>query len=575
MGVRIYSIWKRLIADNNYFLISVVALILSISIIQNYRFVKDDTGNIVPFFFLMQEMSSLRLLDYIASNEWLSYQPRSFFLTWWIQIGLIKMFGMRDLFGTLTTSFAIFASFIHAFNSFLIYSICKKLKLGLAFSSLLAFFALVLPTASMGYMISNNWFFLLPLFFTLCFSSLLLGRLATVSTSYSGYSILFLLLLCIMFSGEQLMVIPYFLTVVSLISVYLNKSIQLTKRKIFILQNSALIILGLLSYVIYIKVYARGPAIVLPEGSLTKNIFDIPSLVSVKTFSVLAAYTASTFDFILKFFNINSSLYGGSTINFSLESVGLSCLATVIFVYCIYQSGKQNEQLRKYKFFSALTFFLLLFFSCMLTMYFGAISGNRPGPDDRYLMAPTVILVAFILFCVQLLISNKKILLTLLTPFFFYSSLLTMHLNIDVWSNQRKLDMRLWATINQLASQNVKFILTINNDTYFAHRGLQRPYLSAAWTDFNADWGVTPRIKYELNKDVRLIHNVIINKDGNLTAVGYWGDKLSARNSEIKVVYFNDGPTMEDAIKGSVSVMDWGEYLQSIKFMGTPNRVIE
>ena len=567
------SIWKK-IFSNNYFFIILIAAILSISIIQNYRFVKDDTGNIVSFYFLIKTMDPLRLLDYFASNEWLSYQPRSFFLTWWIQIGLIKLFGMQDLFGALTTSFAIFASVIHALNAILIYWICKKLQIGIIFPIILALFYLIMPTASMDYMISNNWFFLIPLFFCLCYSALLVNRVSKVSTGIFEYFTLFILLLCIMFSGEQLMVIPYLLLAVAIVNIYFKKDINRVKRRNLILQYIGLILAGLFSYIIYIKVYAAGPKIVLPAGSLTKNIFDIPSLISINTFSVLLEYTISTLEFILKFCNIRSDLYGGNAVNFSFESVGLASLATVIFISCIWSRTRKIEELKKYKFINISLFFLLLFFSSMLAMYFGAISGNRPGPDDRYLMAPTLISMAFIIYCIQCLVRSNQVITILLAPFFFYGAILVFHLNIDVWENQRKLDMRLWAVTNKLAGDNVKYILTINNDTYFAHRGLQRPYLSAAWSDFNADWGVTPRIKYEANKEVRLIHNIIINKDGGLTAIGYWGDKIIIKNDEIHVVYFNDGPTMLSAINGEVSVMDLQGYLNAVQTTNIPNRVL-
>ena len=207
-------------------------------------------------------------------------------------------------------------------------------------------------------------------------------------------------------------------------------------------------------------------------------------------------------------------------------------------------------------------------------MFFGAISGNRPGPDDRYLLIPSLILCAALVCVASMIIRYKTIRFMFATLSIFFISLLTFHINIDIWRNQRLIDERLWSVITDATNKNARYILTINNDLYHSHRGLQRPYLSAAWTDFQADWGVTPRIMYETGKEVRLIHNLALDCDSKLIAVGYWGDKMIATLNDVQVVYFNDGPTMQDTVKGTLELMSLETYLHRVRAKQIPNRII-
>lgn len=574
-GVKIMSFSNKyksaLINSGVFFLISIAGLV-AFSVIENYRFVKDDTGNIIPFYDFIRLKSTLDMLQYVASNEWLGYQPRSFFLTWWIQILLIKLFGMRDLFGALTVYFAVFASIIHASNGLLIYRLGKRFLSRGAVAFLLAALYLVLPTASIDYMVSNNWFFLLPLFFSLCFANLLIkGQ----PYSFLRYCLLVILLVCIIFSGEQLMVVPFFLLFSSSILSHANIGLSRDQWKKLSYQNISIIFLGVALYIFYIRFYAYSPNIANFSGSLTKNVLDIPSLVSSNTSTVLFNYTVSTIAFILKFLNPNSGLYGSGTIRFSVEVVVLSLLISILFIFYLYRCLPESLKMPEKPKARYVVFFVFLFLSCMLPMYFGAISGNRPGPDDRYLMTPSLVLFALIIYLLQTLMRFRYTALIMSSACIFYMSMLTFHINIDIWGNQKAIDSRLWASIYEAMNKDAKFILTINNDTYFAHRGLQRPWLSAAWSDFQADWGVAPRIKYEFNKDIRLIHNVELTKQNEVIAIGYWGDKFIASRGEIQVIYFNDGPKMNDVINGKITVMPFEDYETLLKNSNIPNRIIE
>jgi hypothetical protein len=556
----------------NYEVILLIILgsLVAFSIIENFRFVKDDTGNIVPFHRFLTEMPTWRLLNFIASNEWLGYQPRSFFLTWWTQIGLIKLFGMDDLFGKLATYFAIFASIIHVTNSVLIFKLARMCKLDNFAQFWLASLYLFLPTACLSYMISNNWFFLLPLFFTLCFSY----SLVSISTfGYRRFTTLFLLIICIMFSGEQLMAVPYFLLFVSSYTIYKDATISVKIKYQRFFQNIFLILSGLALYFIYVKIYAFSPSMVKFEGSLTTNVFDLPHLLTPDTINIIINYTRAVFSFILQFFNPVSSIFAQGTIAFSVQSICLASAATTVF----FSWALMNKSLiskESHSTFGRIVFLIFLFFIGMLPMFFGAISGNRPGPDDRYLLIPSLILCTAIVCVTCMSIRYKALRLTFATLSIFFVSLLTFHINIDVWRNQRLIDERLWSVITDAINKNASYILTINNDLYHSHRGLQRPYLSAAWTDFQADWGVTPRIMYETGKEVRLIHNLALDCDSRLIAVGYWGDKMIATLNNVQVVYFNDGPTMQDTVKGTLELMSLETYLHSIEAKQIPNRII-
>lgn len=557
--------------NNGAFFLILIAGFVAFSIIENYRFVKDDTGNIIPFHDFIRLKDTLDMLHYVASNEWLGYQPRSFFLTWWIQILLIKLFGMRDLFGALTVYFAVFASIIHASNGLLIYRLGRRYLSRCDAAFLLAAVYLILPTASIDYMVSNNWFFLLPLFFSLCFANLLIKG---VPYSFLRYLILIFLLFCTIFSGEQLMVIPFYLLFSSSIFSLKRGELNRTQLKALTVQNFSIFLIGMALYIFYIRIYAYSPNIANFSGSLTKNVLDIPSLLSGNTITVLINYTASTIAFIFKFLNPNSGLYGSGAIRFSIQVFVLSFLTSASSILYFYRSLHKAEQIKVGIEVRYVFFFLFLFLSCMLPMYFGAISGNRPGPDDRYLMTPSLIIFALSIYLVQPIMRFKYLAILMSGVCTFYLSMLTFHINIDIWGNQKTIDMRLWSSVYEAMNKNAKFILTINNDTYFAHRGLQRPWMSAAWSDFQADWGVSPRIKYEFNRDIRLIHNVELTKNNGVIAIGYWGDKMSASQEEIQVIYFNDGPTMNDVINGKILVMSFSDYQALQEKFNIPNRII-
>lgn len=564
--------YRSVFINSGVFFLIIIAGLVAFSIIENYRFVKDDTGNIIPFYDFIRLKSTFDMLHYVASNEWLGYQPRSFFLTWWIQILLIKLFGMQDLFGALTVYFAAFASIIHASNGLLIFRLGKRYLSRGAAAFLLAALYLVLPTASIDYMVSNNWFFLLPLFFSLCFANLLIKG---VPYGFLRYLMLVFLLFCTIFSGEQLMVIPFFLLLAASIFSFKYGELNRVQWKKLAIQNFSIILIGIALYIFYIRFYAYSPNIVNFSGSLTKNVLDIPSLLASNTMTVLINYTISTIAFILKFLNPNSGLYGSGTIRFSIQVLTLSFLTSASYILYLNRSLPEAERMKARIQVRYVFFFLVLFLSCMLPMYFGAISGNRPGPDDRYLMTPSLIIFALLIYLVQALMHFKYLAILISGVCILYMSMLTFHLNIDIWGNQKAIDMRLWSSIYEAMNKNAKFILTINNDTYFSHRGLQRPYLSAAWSDFQADWGVAPRIKYEFNKEIRLIHNVELTKQDGVIAVGYWGEKFSASREEIQVIYFNDGLSMSDAINGKISLMSFGDYQALLKNSNIPNRIIE
>lgn len=550
--------------------ITLISFLIAITIVYSYRFVKDDTGNVLAFYNFISTMGPWRTLSYIASNEWLGYQPRSFFLTWWIQVGLIKAFGMENLFGSLQVYFAIFAALIHSANSILIYKISKKLTGHFNLSFIVACLYLVLPTASINYLISNNWFFLLPLFFLLSFSYLIL-----LYRPFNAIQVILaiILLCCVMFSGEQLMAAPYYILAVQTIHTINDQSLCQTKKRKSLTQYITVIFIGLATYAFYIKIYSFNQNMTVFDGSLTKNIFDIPSLLTTETFNHLFKYTLATGKFIYRFFGGDWSLYGSGAIKYSLQTITLCIMATAFFCNSIYQLSISIDKKNSFLSMRGSAFLLGLFFVCMLPLYFGAISGNRPGPDDRYLMIPSLIIVISGVFFLFKFFKTKTTYI-ISGVIFLYFSLLTFHLNIDVWNNQRKLDDRLWNNIYTAIQGNTKYVLTINNDTYFSHRGLQRPYLSAAWTDFNADWGVTPRIKYVLGKEIELIHNLAIDPNGSITAIGYWGKKTKIITTDVSVVYFDDGPNMSDALQGKLIILSLEDYIKASKANKIPNRII-
>jgi hypothetical protein len=80
-------------------------------------------------------------------------------------------------------------------------------------------------------------------------------------------------------------------------------------------------------------------------------------------------------------------------------------------------------------------------------------------------------------------------------------------------------------------------------------------------------------LRYQ-KKKIILIQNVAIDGKGELVAIGYWGARFPTTADKIQVIYFDDGVSMAEALKGGVSVFSFSKYLTKTAESTIPNRVI-
>ena len=560
--------YKSFNYKNDYLFLVIFAVIVCIPILFNYRFVKDDTGNVVVFYEFLQNHSIPRTLALVGSNEWLGYIPRSFFLTWWIQIGLIKIFGIPDLMKA-TVTFACFAALVHTLNALLIYKLSNYLIKRPSLAIAAATTYLALPHATVDYMLSNNWFFLLPLFFCLIFLDVLLRR---PPGDYKTTISLIFLLSCTMFSGEQLLAVPYIIGGLVTIFFLINKK-YITLRRSRLIQGVLVYGSGLLIFIIYTKILSRSPKPLSSESVWSKNIFDLPSLFKNNWTETLFSYNRKLFEMLTEFLVPTSWIYGKAGVSVSIGTTVLCAIACASYAFYRYINNFPTNRLPFSLGIKSLFFLSVALFSVMLPMYFASLTGMRLGPEDRYLFVPATLLGLMIIVLVDMLIANSFFKSTIYGAMLIYCLFLTLHITLDVWRTQATLDKRLWESVDVALLESPDFILTINNDTYPSHRGLQRPYLSVGWTDFQADWGVTSLLRYR-KKKIILIQNVAIDGKGELVAIGYWGARFSTTADKIQVIYFDDAASMAETLKGEVSVFSFSEYLKVSADSKIPNRVI-
>ncbi len=560
--------FKLVKTRKDYLFLIIFAAFVCAPIIINYRFVKDDTGNVVVFYELLQNYTLPRILSLVGSNEWLGYIPRSFFLTWWIQIGLIKIFGSTELLSA-TIAFAFFAALVHICNALLIYKLSNYLLSRPPLAMAAATTYLVLPHATVDYMLSNNWFFLLPLFFCLLFINVLLNWSPKhVKTTIA----LITLLCCTMFSGEQMLGVPYIVGGFASIGFLMNKN-QISLQRARAIQSIIVYGSGLIIFIFYVKVLSRSPNPLPLESVWSKTIFDLRSLFQGNWAETLFLYNKKLFEMIGEFLVPTSWIYGKSAIPWSIGTLAFCLLPCVGYLVYGYASKHPAKRLEFNLAIKSILFLSAALFAVMLPMYFASLTGMRPGPEDRYLFVPSTLLALMIVVTIDALITNSFIKSTIYTAMLTYCLILTLHITFDVWKVQETLDKRLWGSIDVALQENPEYILTINNDTYPSHRGLQRPYLSVAWTDFQADWGVTSMLRY-LQKKITLIHSVEIKGDDEVVAIGYWGAKFPTTFDKIQVIYFDDAASMVETLRGNVSVFSFSEYLARPADSKIPSRVI-
>jgi len=194
----------------------------------------------------------------------------------------------------------------------------------------------------------------------------------------------------------------------------------------------------------------------------------------------------------------------------------------------------------------------------MLPMYLAALTGVRPGVETRYLMNPGLLIVSMAVVSALVLLMRRLMRIAVFSLLSGYLTFLTLHQILDVWSTQAAIDNRLWAATNMAVTPEIDFVLTLNNDP--DHASLMPPYLSVAWSDFQADWGIQSVLRHRLKREVTMVRNAVGTGNGGVEVTGYYGAKYSTTERHLAVIYFDNASTLGETARRNVAVMSFSDY---------------
>jgi hypothetical protein len=542
--------------NTDYIVVLALSILAGYFVYSAYHFAKDDLCNVHNFYVMLKQRGLIESIRALSTNEWIGYFPRSFFMTWVIQTFLVKLFGLNDLFSA-EKPFAIFISFIQLLTALMIISIGRKIGLSTFARVVIASFYLLSPASFVDTAISNNWFFILPFFF-LCSFIWYLSALNHQIKSLPQSLIVFILIMLIIFSGEQLILCPFAYLACLIFDDIRKQGIKksIPKR----LYEIALILISFGIFYYYITSYSKSPTPFSAASPWSTSIFEIGSLINFDIIPKLARYSLSMVKLGLKFFNFKSWLYAENTIPYNLALGGISFVCAYMSIWVT----DSKESIKKNNYSKAIFMAWLMLLSIMMPLFFACITGSRPGPEERYIAIPAFIL--FFILMTKLLKSNqstqwKRIIVSL---FIGYCALLIAHLSIDIFKMQEKIDEKIYQIIINNIDNKTRYLVTTNNDQTNSHRGLVRPYLSGAWTDFQADWGFSARFTYMFNRPITLINNISI-RNKKIIGIGYWGQEYEINEEITKVIYLNDGPLLSSIGDPKIEILTLHELINLCK----------
>lgn len=527
---------------------------------QNYYFVKDDISNVYNFQQMVSTDSFLNVFKKISSNEWLGYAPRSFFLTWIFQAFIIKIFGLNDIFSA-QIWFGIFGVIIQSASSLLIYRIIKGFGFGNFYSSMFGILYFFSPASFVNMQISNNWFFIIPFFFLMLLIKILQNYNFWID-SYKKLFLIFFIACGALFSGEQLIVI----TIIFLILVSISwSSLFLKKKFVFNIRSLIIVILLIGSFVWYMKIYVGE--LYLGENIIWKQKLTLENFFSYKTLSTIFFYNLSLVRLFITFLFPNSHIYAHGLAFLNIPTF-ITLILITLFAINYWKEDKINYKISK----NFIFILAILLFSSFIPMYYASLVGSRPGPEERYVAIP----LFFIFISIFVLASIFKVKKNLIKSFLFiivaWNCILTSNLMITLFPLQKKIDSQIYKFIEDNKLYDLDYLLTVNNENIKEHRGLVRPYLSAAWTDFQADWGFNTRMTILYKKTPVLLNNIKISENKKeVIGVNYWGKEYkNLKEGKIKILYLNDGPKMFDILNPKLKIISLEDFIetceQKIKF---------
>jgi hypothetical protein len=531
----------------DYAFLAIVSLVLSVSAFFSHRLIRDDWANLLAFAGMLDSHSIFHALKVTATNEWIGEYARSFFITWWIQIFLLSLIGSHNVLAA-GKLFAVFILLVHAANAFLIYRIASCLLRDRLICLTMALAYLLLPHAVEDYMVANNWFFILPLFFYLLFLNLLI----TVNpASYAAMTLLVLLLLLSMFSGEQLLMVPYLVALGYLAILYVRKH---PNWRDYLRQSIIVYGAGFVGFVVYYTMIAQNQR--AKEGAAILHLW---SIFSIRSLNTVVEYTRGLFRAVIKLF----TAYSGDGIAPSPGSLALGGVIIIgFFVYVLMiETNRERAALRRS--WEGVALLGIALIAILLLMFMGALTGVRPGPETRYLLNPAMVMTFLIIAFLSIVISHHFARIVLFSFLIGFFALVSGYLIADVLPTQAALDQRLWQATETAVTPKTDYVLTVSNDT--RHPTLMPPYQSilGTWSDFTADWGVQSILRYKLKREVRLIRGAHPLGDGEkLEVANYYGQKFTTTAEHVAVIYLNSGTNLGETARRNIEVMSYAQYLR-------------
>ena len=530
-------------------LLSLAVLLFGLSV-GTVRFVRDDIANIYNFWDMIHSETVAKSLSSIASNAWLGLR-RSFFFTWWIQYGLLRLSNLSDPLQSATT-FYCFIFAVHFANSALIYWLARRALVDRMSALAMAAIYLSLPHAVETYFVANNWFFILPLFFYLLFWWLwmILQPLTVSSVILQSGA-----LLLSMFSGEQLLALPFAVGLVQAVQLLAEKK---TGWKTSLIHAVTVYGLTGFAYIIYLTVVSISP----PNDPLSQ---PLSHYLSSNTVAIIGRYNDQLYYQIKSIFDPASWVYGEG-------SIGASPLATVLgiasgvmfFVYLQAISVTRTGP----RILWAVTYWIAAVLAVLMPMYTAAILGVRPGPDTRYLLSPTLLIVALLILMLLPLgrLIRSIAYSTLLSSCIFLTSLLLL----DVWPTQAAIDRRLWQALEASIGPETDYVLTLNNSPEANY--LMPPWQSIAWSDFQADWAIQSRFRHIFGRSIEMIRRADLTGENSVLVEGYYGSKHTSVIDRISVIYFDSGRTLGQTLNGKIEIMTYRNYLAHREQLQIPEK---
>jgi len=463
--------------------------------ISHLGFVRDDWMHYLNMRRLF-ESGLGNAFEQLVTNQWIGgHELRIFFGAFLTHLFISVLPGAQVIAYLVLLLMQVTASCVAAY---LFFKFTARLWIALALGVLLTFG----PSISQPAIWINNLFFVQPWFF-LCLTSLALIKFR--NHKYLWVVVVTVLGTCAVFSGEAF--IPATLIVLIVGGVWKGRLGKGLLHKLLCLTPVASVMLLLAVYSTWV--------VEKPQDSH----LDFGNL---KNFG---AYLDGAIQQTKNIWAYGSEYYGYNSIWFTGAWLVILILAIVAICVAIFAPRTYGEATNQKSIVKLSALLFVLFLSTLAPMAVGVVTGSRPGPDLRYLYAPSIFALIVFMSLVALIAETSPFIVLakqVIAVICIYAFGLTTYNIMIVWDYQRSVDAMIWEQIDAKLVPGTKAIVTFNPN----HMYLMAPYRSNAVSDFQADWGVGGRIMW--NDPSRLTFGVYrdaqVSSSGGVSMRGYYGD---------------------------------------------------